>query len=170
MFQSLLADQDGLYDPSNYNDRLLLGLKGTMSEAELHILRGHWNRGNATRQIVVHCSIVRRPATFFFFVGGVVLDPDQQVQSAVHLIFEKFAELGSCRQLLYYMLGNNIRIPVRPHCGPNRGVLEWHVANPVTLYEILHHPIYAGAYSHGRTGTDPPRFPVDGTLGESDYR
>ena len=100
VFQSLLADQDGLYDPSNYNDRLLLGLKGTMSEAELHILRERLQQGklNKARRGEL---FYRAPIGYMLLPSDeVILDPDQQVQSVVHLVFEKFAELGSCRQLM----------------------------------------------------------------------
>lgn len=157
MFQSLLADQDGLYDPGDYNDRLLLGLKGTMSEAELHILKGRMldgRRNKARRgELFSHAPIgfVRLPG------AGVVLDPDEQVQEVVRLIFDKFDELGTISALLRYLVRNRILVPVRPHFGSNRGRLEWRRPNRVTLTFLLHHPIYAGAYSHGRRPTDPRR-------------
>jgi DNA invertase Pin-like site-specific DNA recombinase len=157
IFQALLADQDGLYDPGDYNDRLLLGLKGTMSEAELHILRGRMLAGRRNKarrgELFNHA-----PIGFVRLSGaGVAPDPDEQVQDVVHLIFDKFDELGTISSLLRYLVQNRILLPVRPHFGSNRGQLEWHRPNRVTLTFLLHHPIYAGAYSHGRRPTDPRR-------------
>ena len=157
IFQTLLADQDGLYDPGDFNDRLLLGLKGTMSEAELHILQGRMLAGmrNKARrgELFSHAPIgfVRLPG------AGMALDPDEQAQSVVRLVFDKFAELGTVSALLRYLFRNQIHLPVRPHFGANRGNLEWHQPSRMTLNVLLHHPIYAGAYSHGRRPTDPRR-------------
>jgi DNA invertase Pin-like site-specific DNA recombinase len=157
IFQSLLADQDGLYDPGDYNDRLLLGLKGTMSEAELHILRGRMLAGRRNKarrgELFNHAPIgfVRIPG------AGMTLDPDEQARDVVRLIFDKFDELGTVSSLLRYLVRNRILMPVRPHFGPDRGHLEWRRPNRVTLTFLLHHPIYAGAYSHGRRPTDPRR-------------
>jgi DNA invertase Pin-like site-specific DNA recombinase len=157
IFQVLLADQDGLYDPGEYNDRLLLGLKGTMSEAELHILRGRMLAGQRNKarrgELFNHAPIgfVRLPG------AGMELDPDEQARDVVRLVFDKFDELGTVSSLLRYLVRNGVRLPVRPHFGPDRGQLEWHRPNRVTSTFLLHHPIYAGAYSHGRRPTDPRR-------------
>ena len=85
------------------------------------------------------------------------LDPDEQAQDVVRLIFDKFDELGTVSSLLRYLVRNRILLPVRPHFGPDRGQLEWRRPNRMTLTFLLHHPIYAGAYSHGRRPTDPRR-------------
>ena len=157
IFQVLLADQDGLYDPGDYNDRLLLGLKGTMSEAELHILRGRMLAGRRNKarrgELFSHAPIgfVRLPG------AGMALDPDEQARDVVCLIFDKFDELGTVSSLLRYLVRNRILLPVRLHFGPDRGQLQWRRPNRVTLTFLLHHPIYAGAYSHGRRPTDPRR-------------
>jgi DNA invertase Pin-like site-specific DNA recombinase len=157
LFQTLLADQDDLYDPGDYNDRLLLGLTGIMSEAELHILRGRMLAGKRNKarrgELFNHAPIgyVRLPG------GGVALDPDEQAQDVVRLIFDKFEELGTISGLLRYLVRNEIRLGIRPHCGSHRGELQWRRPNRVTLTFMLHHPIYAGAYSHGRRPTDPRR-------------
>ncbi|HYX38475.1 MAG TPA: recombinase family protein [Oligoflexus sp.] len=155
LFQTLLADQDGLYDPTNYNDRLLLGLKGAMSEAELHILhgrlrQGRWNKARRG-ELFNHPPIgyVRSPS------GELILDPDEQVQSIVRLIFEKFDELKSLNGLLQYLTRNEIRIGIRPHYGLNRGNIEWRPPNRATLQGLLHHPVYAGAYRYGYRPVDP---------------
>src|SRR6266542_7006357 len=102
VFRALLADQDGLYDPCDFNDRLLLGLKGAMSEAELHIIRArmdHGRRNKAERGelfSLVPIGYIRLPS------GEVDMDPDEQVQTAVRMVFEKFAELGSAREVAHY--------------------------------------------------------------------
>jgi DNA invertase Pin-like site-specific DNA recombinase len=148
--ETLLADQDGLYDPREYNDRLLLGMKGTLSEAETHLRKGRlgqgrWNKA-ARRELFVNPPIgyVKLPS------GEFALDPDEQVQRVVRLIFDKFDELKSIYRLLTYLVANGIRIGVRPHDGPNRGNLEWRRPSRSTLSFILHHPLYAGAYLYGR--------------------
>jgi DNA invertase Pin-like site-specific DNA recombinase len=157
LFQTLLADQDGLYDPGDYNDRLLLGLKGTMSEAELHILKGRMMAGRRNKarrgELFNHAPIgfVRLPG------AGMTLDPDEQVRDVVRLIFDKFDELGTVSGVLRYLVCSRILLGVRPHFGPDRGTLQWRRPNRVTLTFLLHHPIYAGAYSHGRRPTDPRR-------------
>lgn len=157
LFHTLLLDQDGLYDPTNYNDRLLLGLKGTMSEAELHILQGRLNQGRLNKaqrgELLNHpmTGYVRSPQ------GTLVFDPDEQVQAVTRLVLEKFAELGTVNKLLTYLVRHEIRLGIRPHGGPNRGNLEWRRPCRPTLINILHHPAYAGAYSHGRRPTDARR-------------
>ena len=85
------------------------------------------------------------------------LDPDEQVQAVVRLLFEKFAELGTVNRLLQYLVRQGIRLGIRPHYGPNRGNVEWRRPCRETLLNILHHPCYAGAYSHGRRPVDPRR-------------
>ena len=157
LFQTVLADPDGVYDPSNYNDRLLLGLKGTMSEAELHVMHGRLSAGRMNKarrgELFNHAPIgyIRNAS------GEMVLDPDEQAQSVVRLIFDKFQELDSLNALLQYLVHHKIRLGFRPHYGPNRGQLEWRRPNRPTLQNILHHPIYAGAYSYGRRPVDPRR-------------
>jgi DNA invertase Pin-like site-specific DNA recombinase len=154
IYRTLLADADGLYDPSQYNDRLLLGLKGTMSEAELHILKsrlqqGMWNKARRG-EVLNHAptGFVRTIASDF------VIDPDEQVQTVMRLLFEQFRRRGSVSGLLRWLVRNDVKLPIRPHCGPNRGALEWRRPNRVTLLNILHHPIYAGAYRWGHREVD----------------
>lgn len=144
IFRTLLADQDGLYDPTDYNDRLLLGLKGTMSEAELHILQGRMHqallnkarRGDFSMQPPV--GYVRLPA------GGFGFDPDEQAQDTIRLIFDQFDRLGSVRRVLRYLHQQDIKLPVRPHAGPNKGEIEWRRATRELTRTVLMHPLYAG--------------------------
>lgn len=157
LFGTVLADPDGVYNPSHYNDRLLLGLKGTMSEAELHIMHGRLSAGRMNKarrgELFNHAPIgyVRNAS------GQMVLDPDEQAQSVVRLVFDKFHELDSLNALLQYLVRHKIRLGFRPHYGPNCGQLEWRRPNRPTLQNMLHHPIYAGAYSYGRRPVDPRR-------------
>jgi DNA invertase Pin-like site-specific DNA recombinase len=160
IYRTLLADADGLYDPSQYNDRLLLGLKGTMSEAELHILKsrlqqGMWNKAERG-EVLNHAPIgYVRSLSAREGAGDFVMDPDEQVQSVVRLIFKQFTRRGSINGLLKWLVRSGVQLPVRPHFGPNRGELEWRRPNRVTLLNMLHHPIYAGAYRWGHREIDP---------------
>ena len=160
IYRTLLADADGLYDPSQYNDRLLLGLKGTMSEAELHILKsrlqqGMWNKAERG-EVLNHPPIgYVRSARARDGAGDHVIDPDEQVQAVVRMIFEQYTRRGSVNGLLKWLVRNDVKLPVRPHFGPNRGELEWRRPNRTTLLSMLHHPIYAGAYRWGYREVDP---------------
>lgn len=160
IYRTLLADADGLYDPNQHNDRLLLGLKGTMSEAELHILKsrlqqGMWNKAERG-EVINHAPIgYVRSLSARDGAGDFVIDPDEQVQAVVRLIFEQFTRRGSISGLLKWLVQNDVKLPVRPHFGPNRGELEWRRPNRVTLLNMLHHPIYAGAYRWGHREVDP---------------
>lgn len=160
IYHTLLADADGLYDPSDYNDRLLLGLKGTMSEAELHVLKsrlqqGMWNKAERG-EVLNHPPIgYVRSVSARDGAGDYVIDPDEQVQAVVRLVFEQFTKRGSINGLLRWLVGNDVKLPVRPHFGANRGELEWRRPNRVTLLNMLHHPIYAGAYRWGHREADP---------------
>jgi hypothetical protein len=128
-----------------------------MSEAELHILRSRMYEGllNKARrgEVYNHAPIgyVKLPA------GAFALDPDEQAQAVVRLLFDEFDRQGTVQGLLRYLVRHSIRLPVRPHGGPNRGQLEWHRPNRVTLQNLLRHPIYAGFYRWGHRAGDPRR-------------
>jgi hypothetical protein len=155
LFGTLIADLDGIYDPSQYNDRLLLGLKGTMSEAELHILKQRMMQGKRNKAqrgelgFSVPIGYVRHPS------GEVRFDPDEQVQQVVKLIFRKFAELGTLNAMLRYLVTHQIQVGVRVLSGSNKGDLEWRRANRPTLQNLLKNPTYAGAYAYGRKQVEP---------------
>jgi DNA invertase Pin-like site-specific DNA recombinase len=157
IFQTLLADQDGVYDPTDYNDRLLLGLKGTISEAELHILRTRMYEGmlNKARR----GEIISHPPIGYVKSGSgrLDLDPDAQVQSVVRLLLEQFERLGTVSGLLRYLVREGIHVPVRPHYGEQRGQLVWRRPNRITLQTLLRHPVYAGFYRWGHRAVDPRR-------------
>ncbi len=154
IFATLISDLDGVYDPSQYNDRLLLGLKGTMSEAELHILKQRMQQGKLGKArrgelaFPVPTGYVRRPS------GEVTFDPDEEVQQVVRLIFRKFEELGTLHGVLAYLVEHHIKLGVRAREGEAKGELEWRRPNRMTLQNLLKHPIYAGAYAYGRRRVD----------------
>jgi DNA invertase Pin-like site-specific DNA recombinase len=156
-FRVLLADVDAIYDPADHNDRLLLGLHGMMSEAELHILKERMYQGklNKARRGELlgtpPIGYVRAPS------GEWLIDPDEQVQLTVRLIFDQFDREATLHGLLRYLVHHGVRIPVRPNHGPNRGELEWRRPNRATLSNLLHHPTYAGAYRFGHRPVDPRR-------------
>jgi DNA invertase Pin-like site-specific DNA recombinase len=158
IFHTLLADQDGIYDPTQYNDRLLLGLKGTMSEAELHLL--------GQRLYQARLNKARRGEQFTSAPMGYVrssdgnhleLDPDEQVQHVVRLIFDKFDELGSIGAVLRYLVRNGIKLGFRVPNGSRAGQIQWRPPFRPTLNRIFRHPYYAGCYAFGFTRWDPRR-------------
>ena len=153
-FRTLLADADGLYDPTDYNDRLLLGLKGTMSEAELHVLKERMYQGKLNK--ARRGELFNLPPIGYVRLGDTfAIDPDEQVQKVVRLIFDQFDRESTLHGLLRYLVHHKIQIPVRSSCRTDRGQLQWHRPNRVTLQNMLHHPIYAGAYRYGHRPIDP---------------
>ena len=124
-FRVLLADAESIYDPTEYSDRLLLGLTGMMNEAELHILKQRMYQGklNKARRgelvVAVPVGYVKSPA------GEVTLDPDEQVRSVVSLVFAKFTELGSLTKAHAYFVNNGIQFGQRVYKGPGKGRLTW---------------------------------------------
>lgn len=154
LFRTLIGDADGIYDPSSYNSRLLLGLKGTMSEAELHMIKQRMVEGKNAKarrgalKIALPVGYVARPS------GEITKDPDEQVQSIIQLIFELFNKLLTVNAVLRYLVEHKIRMPHRETSGLKKGELDWRRPNNSTLASILHHPIYAGAYVYGRQLVD----------------
>ena len=154
---ALLADPDGVYDPSFYNDRLLLGLKGTMSEAELYLIRQRMLSGKLAKaergELAVSLPIgyARRLS------GEVAFDPDEQAQHVVRLVFGAFGRLGTLNGVLRYLVAQEVQLPVRVHSGPAKGELEWRRPTRETLQNMLHNPAYAGYYAYGRRQVEPRR-------------
>ena len=160
VFRTLLADQDGIYDATDPNDRLLLGLRGTMSEVELYTMRGRLDRGRLNKARRGELFLHVPPGYVRTQSGGVDLDPDEQVRDVVRLIFDKFDELGTACAVFRYLVRHEIRLGLRPHLGPDRGRLEWRPPSRTLLFRILHHPIYSGTYAYGfrpeEDGSDGP--------------
>jgi len=157
LFGTLLADADGRYDPAQYTDRLLLGLQGTMREAELPLLKQRMYEGklNTARRgelvVPVPLGYVRRAS------GEVTFDPDDQVQHTIRLLCRTFEELGRLNALLRYLVAHDIRLGIRVPGGAHKGELEWRRPNRMTVQNRLKNPIYAGAYAYGRRQVDPRR-------------
>lgn len=155
VFGTLIADNDGIYDPRLYNDRLLLGLKGTMSEAELHLLR---QRLDAGRMSQVKRGVYRQrlPTGYLRLPdGSVVKDPDDQVRHVIELTFAKFEEFGSAGKVMRYLRQQGILFPRRQNAGPQANQLLWKVASESAVVEMLTNPAYAGAFVYGRRQNDP---------------
>jgi DNA invertase Pin-like site-specific DNA recombinase/uncharacterized protein YndB with AHSA1/START domain len=157
IFRTLLADQDGLYDPTDYNDRLLLGLKGTMSEAELHILQGRMHQALLNKARRGDLCMLPPVGYIKRLTGVFALDPDEQAQGVIRLIFDEFDRLGSMRRVLRHLHEQDIKVPIRPHAGPNKGDLEWRRATRDTIRTVLMHPLYSGTYRYGHRQTDARR-------------
>jgi DNA invertase Pin-like site-specific DNA recombinase len=148
--ETLILDEDGLYDPAHFNDRLLLGLKGTMSEAELHVMQARLRGGllNKARRGELRC---RLPIGFVYDAAGrVVLDPDQQVQETVRLLFATFARTGGARATVKHFRIHGLLFPTGVVAGPHKGELAWVPLSLSRAANALHNPWYAGAYAFGR--------------------
>lgn len=147
---TLILDEDGVYDPSHFNDRLLLGLKGTMSEAELHVLRARL-RGGILNKARRGELASRLPVGFVRdSQGRVVLDPDVQVQQSVKLLLETFLRTGSAWATVKLFREQGISFPRRMNRGPRDAELVWRPLEHYLVLHILHNPRYAGAASFGR--------------------
>ena len=145
--ETLILDEDGLYDPGEFNDRLLLGLKGTMSEAELHVLKMRLRGGilNKVRRGEYRCLLPTGLA--YDEAGAVILDPDAHVRETIAHFFETFARLGSAHQTVKAFRDQDLAFPSRLR-GPEARV----VFQPLTASTawLLHNPRYAGAYAYGQ--------------------
>jgi DNA invertase Pin-like site-specific DNA recombinase len=157
IFGTLIADLDGVYDPSQYNDRLLLGLKGTMSEAELHVLKQRMYQGALSKARRGELTFALPVGYVWARPGEIAFDPDEQVQHVVRLVFRTFDELGTLGGVLRYLATHDVRLGVRVREGPGKGELVWRRPNRPTLQTVLRHPIYAGSYVYGRRQHDPRR-------------
>jgi DNA invertase Pin-like site-specific DNA recombinase len=146
---TLIGDADGIYHPGLFNDRLVLGLKGTMSEAELHVLRARLlggirnkaARGELHRGLPV--GLVRGEAD-----GEVLKHPDESVQAAIHAVFERFAELGSARRVWLWFRSEGLRFPLHSNTLTD---LRWVTPTYTKIHQVLTNPFYAGVYVYGRT-------------------
>lgn len=154
---TILADEDGVYDPNDSNDRLLLGLKGTISEFELVTMRNRLERGKRNKAQRGELFTLVPTGYVKVAAGQVELDPDEQVRDVIRLLFDKFDELGTIDGVFRYLVRNRIHLGVRSHAGPNRGQLEWHRPTRFLVRQVLVHPIYAGVYAYGRQRPKPSR-------------
>jgi DNA invertase Pin-like site-specific DNA recombinase len=154
LFDTLIGDADGIYDPSTYNDRLLLGLKGTMSEAELHILKGRMHEGRKAKAQRGEL-ILGLPRGYVLKASGeIALDPDEGVRQVIGLVFAVFERRRSVSGVLRYLVDHEMQLPDRVRSGPDKGDVRWNRPNRATLSDMLRHPAYAGAYVYGRRHHD----------------
>lgn len=157
LLDTLIADNDGVYNLRLYNDRLLLGLKGTMSEAELHLLRQRLEAGRLNQ---VYRGAYRQnlPTGLVRLEDGtVVKDPDEQVRHAIELVLASFERLGSCGKVLRYLRDQQVLLPRQQRAGLYKGQLLWKLPTDAAIYDILRNPAYAGAFVYGRKQADPTR-------------
>jgi DNA invertase Pin-like site-specific DNA recombinase len=165
---TLILDEDGLYDPAHFNDRLLLGLKGTMSEAELHVMQARMRGGlvNKARRGELRLPL---PVGFLYdSQGQVTLDADQQVQQSIRTLFQTFRRVGSAGAVVKAFRDAKLLFPHRPRGGPQDGELLWLKLGIAQVLFVLHNPRYAGAFVYGRTrirrtlqGAQQERVPQD---------
>jgi DNA invertase Pin-like site-specific DNA recombinase len=146
---TLIGDADGVYHPAVFNDRLLLGLKGTMSEAELHVLRARLNGG--IRNKAARGELRRGLPIGFVWGeadGEVRLHPDEAVVAAIRCVFARFAEMGSARRVWLWFRSEGLKFPLQMHA---RAEIRWVEASYTAIHHVLRNPVYAGAYVYGRT-------------------
>jgi len=159
---TLILDEEGVYDPAHFNDRLLLGLKGTMSEAELHVIRARLMGGLLNKaQRGELC--MRLPVGFVYDEQDrVMLNPDKQIRECLHLFFRTFRRVGTIYRTVQMFREQNLKFPKRMHFGPCKGKTVWSLLTYSRAYEILHNPRYAGAFVYGRR--TEKRVGADGRL------
>ena len=148
---TLILDEDGVYDPAEFNDRLLLGLKGTMSEAELHILKARMRGGQLNKARRGELGMHPPVGLICRTDGTIGLDPDAQVQNAIRLVFETFERTASAIRTVRFFREQGLMFPRRLRTGPNKGELLWAPPQHARILQVLHNPRYAGAFVYGRT-------------------
>jgi DNA invertase Pin-like site-specific DNA recombinase len=160
---TLILDEDGLYNPRHFNDRLLLGLKGTMSEAELHILRARLRGGIENKARRGELKMPLPVGLAYDARDRIVLDPDQQVRDAVHTFFRTFQRAGSAFATVRSFNRHELLFPRRLRGGVNKGQLIWGPLTHTRALQVLHNPRYAGAFAFGRTRSYPSAHPRAGS-------
>jgi DNA invertase Pin-like site-specific DNA recombinase len=150
---TLVIDEDGVYDPTQYNDRLLLGIKGTMSEAELHWIRSRLLGGKLEKARTGQLRSRLPTGLVFDPSGQTVLDPDEQVQQALRLVFDTFEQVGAALGVVQYFAENRLQFPTRHYGGSRDGQLTWQPLDHGRVLAVLHNPTYTSTYVYGRTKT-----------------
>lgn len=150
---TLILDEDGVYDPASFNDRLLLGLKGTMSEAELHILKARMRGGQLNKARRGELEMGPPVGLVYRNDGTIGLDPDVQVQNAIRLVFDTFDRTGSAVKTVRFFREQGLLFPRRLRTGQDKGELLWALPQHARILQVLHNPRYAGAFVYGRTRT-----------------
>jgi DNA invertase Pin-like site-specific DNA recombinase len=146
---TLIGDADGIYHPALFNDRLLLGLKGAMSEAELHVLRARLNGG--IRNKAARGELRRGLPVGFVWGeadGEVCFHPDEAVVAAIRNVFASFAQTGSARRVWLWFRSERLTFPLQMHQGAE---IRWVEASYTAIHHVLTNPVYAGAYAYGKS-------------------
>jgi len=151
MTGTLILDEDGLYDPATFNDRLLLGLKGTMSEAELHVLQARLKGGILHKASRAALKVPLPVGLTYAEDQSVILNPDAQIQQAVRLLFATFKRTGSAWATVRYFRDQGLLFPRRVRTGPHAGEIHWMPLQHNAVLKALRNPRYAGAFCFGRT-------------------
>lgn len=151
--ETLILDEDGVYDPAHFNDRLLLGLKGTMSEAELHVLRARLQGGILSKARRGELQVPLPIGLVYQADGTIALDPDQQIRQSLALLFATFRKSGSAMAVVKRFTREGLEFPQRIRRGIGKGEVHWGGLNHSRVLQILHNPRYAGAFVYGRTHT-----------------
>jgi len=150
MTGTLICDEDGLYDPRNFNDRLLLGLKGTMAESELHFIKARL-RGGVLSKARRGELIVPLPVGLAYDAAGhVILDPDAAIRGALEYLFTTFEATGSATAVVKAFRAAGLTFPWRHLTGPRKGETDWKPLAHHAVLRVLHNPRYAGAFTYGR--------------------
>ena len=157
LFGVLIADGERLYDPGAYHDRLLLGLSGIMSEAELHQIKVRLHQGERQKATRGELRLPLPAGLMYGRDGSVTLNPDEEVQERLRLVFTKFRELRGAKAVMRYLQRSDLLLPVRPINGPAPHDVVWRPADSARVVQILKNPAYAGAYVYGRRRPDPMR-------------
>jgi DNA invertase Pin-like site-specific DNA recombinase len=157
IFGVILADGERLYHPGLYHDRLLLGLSGIMSEAELHQIRVRLHQGERQKAMRGELRLPLPAGLAYDRDGAIILNPDEEVQARLHLVFARFRELQNARAVMRDLQRHGMLLPVRPVRGPAPHEAVWMPPDSFRVLQILRHPSYAGAYVWGRNRRDPTR-------------
>ncbi len=151
MTGTLILDEDGIYDPATFNDRLLLGLKGTMSEAELHVLQARLKGGILNKASRGELKVPLPVGLVYAEDQTVLLDPDAQIQQALRLLFATFKRTGSAWGTVRSFREQGLLFPRRVRTGYHTGEIHWMPLQHSTVLKVLRNPRYAGAFCFGRT-------------------
>lgn len=157
IFGVLIADGERLYDPGAYHDRLLLGLSGIMSEAELHQIRVRLHQGERQKAARGELRLPLPAGLVQERYGEIALNPDEEVRARLRFVFDKFRELQSAKAVMRELRRHGLALPVRPIRGPAPHDVVWAPADSSRVLHILHNPAYAGAYVYGKRRQDRAR-------------
>ncbi|MGA2831047.1 MAG: recombinase family protein [Streptosporangiaceae bacterium] len=150
MTGTLICDEDGLYDPRSFNDRLLLGLKGTMAESELHFIKARLRGGQLSKARRGELIMPLPIGLVYDAAGHVILDPDTAIQGALRHLLATFEAAGSATAVVKAFRAAGLSFPWRHLKGPRKGEVDWQPLRHSTVLHVLHNPRYAGAFTYGR--------------------